>query len=184
MALDFEIVLPRLKGAPHGRKFIDAWRQWRGGKVLPSRSEADPALLRVTMAAVTILQVNSPDEIVYRMTGSEMDRFTGRRRAGQNIVDLAPPQQRDERILRHQNIVCVPCGAWLLRRSVNENGLVGELESVLLPVANDKDSERPFIYFSCDVRRPKNIEFSNPPAGLELARDFEYIDIGAGVPAG
>ncbi len=98
------------------------------------------------------------------------------------MVHLAPPEQREERILRHQNIINVPCGARLSREAVSKSGAVGTLEAVLLPVSNDKVPDQPFIYVGQDFRRTDRWELDEVSSDVELASDFEYIDIGAGVP--
>jgi hypothetical protein len=175
-------VLERLTSAPHCRKFVEVWQQWRGVKMVPERSDADPVMLGTSMVAISILQVCAPDQIIRRMSGSAFLEFTGRRRDGQNMVDLAPPEQREERILRHQNMINVPCGAWLTRQAVGKTGAVGTLEGVLLPVSNDKAPDQPYIYIGQDICRSDRWELGEVSTELELAHDFEYIDIGAGVP--
>ena len=175
-------VLERLTSAPHCRKFVDVWQQWRGVKMVPERSDIDPVMLGASMAAISILQVRAPDQIIRRMSGSAIVEFTGRRRDGENMVDLAPPEQREERILRHQNMINVPCGAWLAREAVGNTGAVGTLEAILLPVSNDKAPDQPFIYIGQDIRKSDRWELDEVSTDIELARDFEYIDIGAGVP--
>ncbi len=175
-------VLERLTSAPHCRNFVEVWQQWRGDKMVPERSGVDPVMLGASLAAISILHIRAPDQIIRRMSGSALVEFTGRKRDGENMVDLAPPEQREERILRHQNMVNVPCGAWLARQTVSNTGGVGTLEAILLPVSNDKTPDQPFIYVGQDFRRTGEWELDEVSTNIDLARDFEYIDIGAGVP--
>lgn len=171
-----------LEAAPNCRRHLDVWQRWRGDGVMPARSRVRPEELGATMSAITIFEVEAPDRIIFRILASDIEAFTGRSRAGDNYVDLARPEFRDERIKRHQQMINRPCGAVTRLSVCPESDLQATVRSLILPLAKDGDSIPSFLYVASDIVGDKQWDVLPIHLSAPLANEFDYIDIGCGVP--
>lgn len=172
----------RLADLPHCRAFLSAWLQWRGERPLPVRADVRPEQLGPALSALSVLEVVAPDEIVVRLVSSEAEAFWGVPIKGRNYVDLVRPEDRPERIERHQRLINTPCGALTATQLVSERRLVASVRAVILPVAAEAGATPTFLYIATDFDRERQLARTTTHAA-PLAGGFEHVDIGFGVPA-
>lgn len=173
----------RLDEAPNGQTLLSVWQQWRGDRLLPTRANALPEDLRSVMSAISILEIEARERIMIRMLASDIETFAGRTRKGENYADLARPEDREERIERHQRLVNTPCGAISTLTVMPEAGRTTTFTSLYLPLAADSRSKPAFLYAAVDIRSDKSWEQLPMHVSTPLADVFDYIDIGYGLPA-
>ena len=176
-------VSDRLEAAPNCQRLLDVWQQWRGDRLLPTRSDAHPEALGPAMSAITIFEVEAPDRIIFRILSSDIESFTGRTRTGANYVELARPEDREQRIDRHQRMINTPCGATSLITVFPESGLTATLHSLILPLAKDGEAKPTFLYAASDIDSDKRWDILPVHLSAPLANQFDYIDIGRGLPS-
>lgn len=172
----------QLADTPNCHHFLQVWQQWRGDGVLPTRAMADPIPLGATLRAMNIFEVPKPDQIIFRLAATDLEEFTGRNRKGQNLVDLAAPEDRAERIARHQNILNTPCGLLLVRHSTTTSDVPLSMSALLLPVTEAKGTPPRYIYVAMDFAHTDKWLDGEMPTMLELAGTISYVDIGCGLP--
>jgi hypothetical protein len=172
----------QLSGLPHCRAFVSVWQQWRGDRLLPTRADVRPEMLGLALSALAVLEVVTPDEIVIRLVSSQAEAFWGVSMKGRNYVDLVRPEDRAERIERHQRLINTPCGALTATHLVAKNQLVVAVRAVILPVAPQPGATPTFLYIATDFQPGRDLAKSTTHAA-PLAGGFDYVDIGFGVPA-
>lgn len=172
----------RLAAAPNCRRFLETWQSWRSGSAVPVRAEARPESLGRLLGAVSVLEVVAPDRIVIRLVASDIENFAGRTRKGENFVKLVRPDEQALRIERHQNVVNTPCGGCGRVLLTVGTQVVASVHGLMLPVAAEAGAAASFVYVATDIQGEKDWDVI-PPGTAGVARDFHYIDIGAGLPA-
>ncbi len=172
----------RLEAAPNCRKFLYVWQRWRGARLMSIKSDVRPEALGSAMPAITIFEVEAPDRIIFRMVSSDLEASTGRMRKGAKYVELARPEDREERIERHRRLVNTPCGAFSLVAIYPESGLTASLRSLALPLARDNEIKPRFLYVASDIESDKRWEPLPARFSSSLAVEYIYVDIGCGAP--
>ena len=172
----------RLEAAPNCRKFLDVWQRSRGAQPNPINLDMRPEALDSAMSAIALFEVEAPDRIIFRMVSSDLEAFTGRMRKGANYVELARPEDREERIERHRRLANTPCGAFSLVAIYPESGLTASLRSLALPLARDNEIKPRFLYVASDIESDKRWEPLPARFSSSLAVEYIYVDIGCGAP--
>ncbi|MEQ9640413.1 MAG: PAS domain-containing protein [Alphaproteobacteria bacterium] len=171
-----------LADAPACLAFAEAWERWRGDKLVPTRDDIRPERLGAAMRATTVLHVEAPDRITIRLASVNYELLLGHSAKGINFVELAAPQHRQMRIERHQNMIRTPCGGLARSRVVPPNGLTVMARNLILPVASGPDGPIDFVYNVAHVERPRPLADNGERDIAPLAAEFDYLDIGAGLP--
>ena len=180
--LRLESLRDQLSDAPACLAFAEAWDRLRGEKLVPTRDDLRPERLGTAMQAITVMCIESPERIVIRLASVEYERLVGSRARGRNYVDLASPRDRSRRVERHQNIVNIPCGALARSRVVPPNGLSVLARNLILPVAAGPDGPINFIYNCAHIERHRPLAPQEERESAPLATEFDYVDLGAGLP--
>jgi hypothetical protein len=173
----------RCLATDHGRRLLGAWDRWRGDDLLPQRRQVVLDDIKDLLALTMLLEVESDDQIIFRLAGSMVDAFLGTSVTGQNFLDYAPDSHRGIRAERMLRQVAHPCGA----RSVLNVDLAGGyqicLELVALPVRPDNPNQ-PMQLISVGAAIADRVTVNDPTmAPLRGgAAVYQYFDIGAGVP--
>jgi len=113
---------------------FEHWRDRRGGRLLPERSEIDPASIRTALGDVFILSFNTLRHHPFRLAGTRVCALFGRELKGYPFGDLWAEGQREElsALVRTAADDSIAVIAGATGRSVD--GLSIELELLLLPL--------------------------------------------------
>ncbi len=149
-----------------------------GQDALPMRQLAS------VMPNITLLECDSPGQIIYRIAGDSIVERLGFNPTGSNFLDLLHADQRPASIDGHQTMIDQPCGCYLVYESEFENGSRAVLETVTLPMRKTKDAETK-LFFSLHSHHSTTSlgETTTDTALVVNWRRMEYADIGCGVPA-
>jgi len=168
---------------PESRLFFDAWRTWRGERLLPVRSQIDLGAIRALLPNVTMIERTAGDDYVIRLAGTGIRALAGRELTGRPYRDTTDPAQWPMRERRANTMLSQPCGAHTVFRATAADGMAYALEIVTLPLAGEQDRARFLLSY-----QGLNAPLADPAAVLPRrfateADQFRFIDIGAGAPA-
>jgi len=168
------------------RTLLDTWRAWRGARLLPSHEDVDPVALKWVLSRVGIIEMRAPDVAIYRVAGTSFRDTVGFDPTGRNAVDLARSESRPMRAYRLSQLVLQPCGYRSETKFAYSTGLTDTFESIGLPLRSDRPDILGFIIFAMESivgRRWQNVKATEASMIESDAEVFQFLDIGAGVPA-
>lgn len=166
------------------RQLLTAWNAWRGDRLLPYRRDMDLVSIARLMPKLVLLEAFSPQRMVFRLAGTEIETITGLRLMGRDLIALAAPEDRALRSRLLWGAATQPCGALAFHSFPHpDSGRQHQIESFVLPILPD-DSAAPIQLIGVASRLPV-LEFgSHLTLPLERAGSTQhFIDIGAGIPA-
>ena len=79
------------------RHLLAAWKRWRGEHLLPHRRDMDLVSIARLMPRLVLLDVFSPQRMIFRLAGTEIESIAGMRLTGRDHILLAQPDQRASR---------------------------------------------------------------------------------------
>lgn len=166
------------------QQFFDAWKTWRGTRVLPQRRDMDLVSIARLMPRMMLLEVFSPQRMVYRLAGGEVEAMLGMRLMGRDHIAIAEPEVRASRGQLLWTAAKHPCGVLTMHPFQHpQSGQMCELESLALPILPD-NPEAPVQLLVVVSRIPaleKGVSTALPLVQRGLKRQF--IDTGAGLPS-
>jgi hypothetical protein len=168
---------------PDNKRFIEAWFSWRGGSMVPARRRIELTDVKSVLRQVLLFELRSPEHVHVRVAGTTLRDYLGFELTGSNYMALTPPADRPLRYYRFRQIVDMPCGGVMLYNQRLASGEIVPSEVVSLPV-EPEHPQAPKLVISHAA------PLSRPPASgavphllqLQLAEEFQFVDIGAGVP--
>lgn len=182
-AVGAPLVLPFDHLTPETIRFAEAWSRWRGGRMLPRRSDMRLPEIKHLLPLVSLLEVRGPTDVVFRVAGSRMRDYLGMDLTGCNYIDLAPEPFRPIRTWRVQQEVTWPCGALFIYPHRYPSGYVAPAEVVSLPVDDGRPGRPPMLL---SLVTPMTNRLEDPPEPgkreVQFAVEFAFIDLGAGIP--
>jgi hypothetical protein len=181
--LTLALLPDRLENLPKARQLLFAWLGWRHGGVVPLRKDIRPEDLRGAMAAVSVVDVDLPDRIIFRQYATIIAERTGHDRRGENALDMADPDDRLLRIERYRNLIKTPCGMIATQSIHLADGSEFEVNLLMLPVATELNAEPGFVYISEDLTEHRDWHKPSKIVAKPVAHDISYIDIGRGLPS-
>lgn len=168
---------------PACRDFVEAWLRWRGGAVVPRRGQIELADVARHLHLLSVLEVRSAEEMVFRLVGTAINASRGRELTGTSLKDLSRPQDWPRRSRINVALAGRPCGLYF--RVLFEYSIGGPVHSeyVCLPVFADDDGAPAQLF---TIRQPvENVALKLPqrdPVYNQVGDDNRFVDLGAGVP--
>ncbi len=165
------------------RDFVLAWARWRGRALAPRRGRVELSDIARHLHLLSVLEVRSAEEMVFRLVGTAINASRGRELTGTSLKDLSRPQDWPRRSRINVELATVPCGLYF--RVLFEYSIGGPVHSeyVCLPVFADGDGAPPQLF---TMRQPvENVALKLPqrdPAYNQAGEDNRFVDLGAGVP--
>jgi hypothetical protein len=170
--------------APENLQLIERWSAWRGERLLPRRSEIDLGSIKHILPDVSLIEVRSPDEAVFRVAGSSFRDFAGFEVTGHNYIALLEPRRREAVASTIQLVVGRPVGVLYSMRHRFPSGAVIPIEVMSLPIEADKPGGARLILSSNILLMSRREEpEAAPDRRLPHPGTYDFIDIGAGIPA-
>jgi hypothetical protein len=171
-----------LESAPNSRKFLQAWQAWRQDASIPTAADVVVENLGSAMGSVSVLEVHAPERVVYRLFGSLHARVSGKELKGENLIDLTPPENRQDRMKRIWSIASQPCGAVFAMKLLRSSGLQTPIRGIILPVAPNAPGEPMRLYTAIDTVGPAATPDDSTVSTIPATDEQEYVDIGFGTP--
>lgn len=170
------------------RQLLAAWLAWRGDRLLPHRRDMDLVSIARLMPRLMLLEVFSPQRMVFRLAGTEIEVLTGLRLTGRDHIALAQPDQRAARSRLLWGAATQPCGALAFHVFPHpDSGRLHRIEAFLLPILPDDATENPgapMQLIGVAAGLPVVDVGSHVTRPLEFAGATQHVlDLGAGIPA-
>jgi hypothetical protein len=165
-------------------RLLEIWKAARGEKLMPRRSGIDPAKLRAIMPQIAVVAVSSPGTMDIRLAGTAYRDIFGFEPTSKNLIVLTPADMRRQRAYRFYMGVTQPCAGRAVLSFDYSHGASDRFEFLALPLeAASLELPRLMICAIESImgRRWRNEASEEVIAGP--AESFDFIDIGAGLPA-
>ena len=163
--------------------YLSAWHDWRGDRLLPENRDVNYDDVEALLATVSLLEFVSSKLVIFRLVGANITSAFGRDVTGENFLQMADPAYRPVRLSRIKEMITQPCGAIRVTKSALRSGDQRELEFLGLPIASDESGLPSLILSFCGVVGAGNTFGTEPGTDVRnLAGNFAYFDIGAGLP--
>jgi len=165
------------------RLFFDCYRAAQNGAPLAHQDALPMRQLAKIMSHLTLLEQESPEQLIYRIAGDTVIERLQFNPTGTNFLDLLPSDQRDEAVAGHQTMLTHPCGFYMVYESEFENGSRAIIETITLPLRKTAGAE-PKLFLSYHAHHSTTgIAEINSGTVLAINRlKTEYADIGCGEP--
>ncbi len=171
------------------RHLLNAWKRWRSASphktsLLPHRRDMDLVSIARLMPRLVLLDVFSPQRMLFRLAGTEIESISGLRLTGRDHILMAQPDQRAARSRLLWGAATQPCGALAFHTITHpDSGRILQIETFVLPILPD-DAESPIQLIGLAAGLPVLEAGSHVTRPLEYAGATQYfVDLGAGIPA-
>jgi hypothetical protein len=161
--------------------FEEAWRQARGDRPFPQRSDIE---LKSFARFAPLMVIIEPDPqkvaLPFRLTGSGFFDLLGFDLTGMDYLDLVDPAIKQDAYNAVVACMLHPCGLWQSTPTQIAGGERAFFELTILPISKSGDAADHVLIFVTRERRPDgaipNIQ------RVEHTTIWHWIDTGAGVP--
>lgn len=177
-----QVTLPRQVESPRNHQLLDAWNRWRGGRLLPRRSDIALGDIKALLPLVTLQECNSRYDVRFKVVGTAIRELIGAELTGANYIDLTLPEHREIRAGRIAAMVSRPCGSLFTYHHRFANGLVAQAETLSFPIDPDLPGRPRMILSYSATETPHFIPPPDPSQPLAVMEDYWFVDIGAGLP--
>ena len=166
------------------RHLLAAWKRWRGERLLPHRRDMDLVSIARLMPRLVLLEAFSPQRMIFRLAGTEIETVAGLRLMGRDHIAMAQPDQRAARSRLLWGAATQPCGALAFHPILHpDSGRPHQIETFVLPVLPDT-AEAPMQLIGLAARLPVLEAGSHVTRPLEFAGATQhFLDLGGGIPA-
>jgi hypothetical protein len=168
------------------RAFEAFWRSLRGETLMPAREDFHPGKARNLISDLVLVEApeGNGTSLRIRVTGGRFNEMIGSDLTGCNPTEFLPRAHREGAIESARVMFEMPCGVWQVSPAHLVRGYAMHLEITMLPLGPDKAGSH---YLLCHVRSLGDLMRAHLPTpnglGLDTATAFEFLDVGAGVPA-
>ena len=140
--------------------FANYWRSIECDGMVPRRSRFDPSKISPLLPCIAMYEVKSPDEIIYRLAGTEIVERFGQEVTGKNFLDFWKGGERDETARVMNELVKRPCGLFTELFGKSESGKIAKSIAIGFPLLDDNDNCNRLVFYSSgfdptDVRIPR-----------------------------
>jgi hypothetical protein len=166
--------------------FEKLWRELPRSGLVPDRAEFKPERAKHLLRNLILVSAPTPesDALNIRLVGSAIHEQIGRDVTGLDYAQFLGEGGRANAHLVVKKMFAHPCGFWQIAPVHYERGYSQFWEMTGLPLAGNEKSPPLVLAYVRQAERLLQAEHTNDRAMyLGPAEPFEYLDIGAGVPA-
>lgn len=127
--------------SPVVRKALQYWHDRRNGRLMPRRSDIDPAELKLVLPHMMIFSVvDGGRDFVYRLVGSRIRDFLSADYTGQRLLEVEATKPADTILSNFQ--ACMECRKPVLGNIpyVGPKSDFVTMEDIVLPLSSDGDT--------------------------------------------
>jgi len=161
------------------RTLLDAWRSWRGARMIPHYADVDPGSIKSILSMIGIVDVRGKDAATFRLAGSGLRNIFGFDPTGRNAVALAPPEYRLRRAYRLFVPAMTPCGYLGESQFTYSYGITDWFESIGLPLQASEPGSN-LVIFTLESLRGNQWHKKEGHLIENPENDFRFFDIGGG----
>ncbi len=171
-----------MSSQPQFHTLFNYWKDVRNSAIVPPAASVDPASIPQLLKDITILDLNTPDEIIYRLAGTAIVERTGMDPTGLNLLTLVPEHSRSFSSKTLFQVAQHPAGLVLEYENILRNGKRAEMESLYLPIQSATPNQMRLISIHTVVRTIGFEDERPKPEFASVLHKLVWIDIGAGTP--
>ena len=161
------------------------WLSLRGEKLIPSRSDFQPAKARRFLGDIVLME--APTEacptLRIRVSGQRFDNLLGANLTGQDHLDFMPEEFRAGVIATAKKMIELPCGLWQISPAHLVRGYATNLEITAFPLVADEGAR---FFLLSQVLPAGGLKPTSLPTdhgvGIDTSVTHKFIDLGAGIP--
>jgi len=151
---------------------------------VPQRRSFNPMKIHACLPHVYITELISDTMIEVRLSGTAIDENAGQSLKGSNFLDMCGPAERPFHVAICHALTSCPCGVEMTRRVTLRDGRVNEYKSVSFPLADKEGAPRFIVGIANIAEHISFVERFEKAQQIHSAiKDFNFIDIGVGVPS-
>jgi hypothetical protein len=168
---------------PCCRDFATAWMRWRGDEMVPRRRDIELSEIAQYLGWLSVLEVQSADEMVFRLVGTAINETRGQELTGRTLRSLSHAEDWPARSRSNMEIVGHPCGLYFRVLFDYTIGSSAYTEYLCLPVFADADGASGQVF---SIRQPvEDVSLRLPQVQQdynEFGEDNCFVDLGNGTP--
>lgn len=174
---------------PAGKQFfgelIEHWKALpRSGGPIPLKTTFSPMRLYKMLPHLYFSERMEKYNVRIRLMGDELEAATRHMVPNRNVFDAIPKSEWD-RVENYYDLFCShPCAGHMIRSLDFDNGLVYDVETLGLPLA-DADGNPRFVVGLAELtqNRAKSLKARNNGGHVNVVDVLDYWDLGLGIPA-
>ena len=167
-------------------EFEAFWRTLPKDRLVPCRDAFRPERAQRFLRHLVLCDVQLGDQlsICLRLTGSEFDSRVQENLRGQDYLQFVPETLRAGLVESVREIIQRPCGLWQVNSVHYQRGFAQNLEITVFPLAAEADGKHKLLVMTQSVDGlVTSRSTENKALSPDTATTYQYIDLGAGVPA-
>jgi hypothetical protein len=165
-------------------EFEEFWRSLPKQALLPHRRDFNPARAASLLRSVMLieLRLGGNTSLPVRLVGSAISERIQRDITAHDYLEFLPPELRPGAIETARLMLNHPCGLWQVTPLHYERGLAENYEMTAFPLLGEP------VPFLIGVVIPRSelvrpVSPGNRAVLAGTATEFEFLDVGAGIPA-
>jgi len=87
------------------RELFDYWRSRARDRLMPSRSDIDPAAITTLLPGISILDASIPSQPIYRLAGTRLREIFGQEVTGKSVFDLELGEKKSYWLAVYRKVV-------------------------------------------------------------------------------
>lgn len=163
----------------------DYWRSVRNGREVPRSADFDLLALTNWLPDLTILDVLSAEDVIWRFAGTAIVERMGHDPSGENVFSIQAPAMKSRSANAYQLVAHPrrPCGAVARYTNHYSSGREGDVRSLYLPLETPaKDHSRLVaLTFREDAIAALAEPLERTLTGTRIL-SIDWIDLGFGLP--
>ena len=167
--------------------FETLWRSLPKKGLIPDRKSFEPACAKPFLQSMVLVEAPSAERpwLMFRLAGDVVGERTARNVTGTDYLDYLPKEQHAEALAAARLVSEHPCGIWQLTPVIYERGFSQLVEVTTFPLGPGADGIPLLLGYLTFHYGPSDFLLipTDRAVAAETSRIFEFIDIGAGVPA-
>lgn len=166
-------------------EFCTLYDQLRAGRTVPHRDDLDLRSLSAFLTDITLMEMENPETVTYRLMGSDVAERMGADLTGHNFLSYLPEHERLRTAWAMELVTSQPFGLFTIYENHYARGVLSRNESIMLPLATGSGGR---------VTQILGLHLSQTPVAYDGERSETLIasttlsaipvDLGAGAPSG
>lgn len=165
------------------RGFEAGWRALRSDGLVPSREDFRPAKVIPFLKDIVLIEVGTTPRLSIRLVGTSVEARIQCSIAGRDYLEFLPEALRADAWRSSRQMVEHPCGLWQMSQLHYRRGVSHLIEMTMLPLRGIDGTDIIVVHCNPIAVSGSQAQLHSHAMRADPALTYQYIDIGAGVPA-
>jgi hypothetical protein len=169
--------------AQKSREFLANWQALRNGGPVPRAEDINPGSMKHLLPEIFIFEIPEDKSVRYRLAGTKVVKRMGFEPKGMNLLDLTPPERREEIYFAFSLTCTYRVGGLAHFTSISAAQIRTSLELVLLPIAAPAGQPPRILAISTLLNpEPALLDETKLSVLAEKVETAIIFDLGFGIP--